>query len=184
MFFLSCIIPQPLFPSRFYNMQMNQPHQENTEQVTNKKIPLEPGASEINDLLPKTAPKQRENRQIPTTKQPENHYKTYKNQINKKDDKKKQNYSTNDRNFYYTQEPFVNSSHTQPGHTYQPTQKTCLTTQEFKNSIIQMKQVIEDILVKTITEDIKKEETELQEKEKKYEKHKSKKNKLPKHNTK
>ena len=47
-----------------------------------------------------------------------------------------------------------------------------------------MKQVIEDILVKTITEDIKKEETELQEKEKKYEKHKSKKNKLPKHNTK
>ena len=88
MFFLSCIIPQPLFPSRFYNMQMNQPHQENTEQVTNKKIPLEPGASEINDLLPKTTPKQRENRQIPTTKQPENHYKTYKNQINKKDDKK------------------------------------------------------------------------------------------------
>ena len=100
-------------------------------------------------------------------------------QNSQKNGKKNQDYynqtTTNDPNFYCTEEPYVNSYQTQPGHTNKPTQEPCLTTQEFKNSIIQMKQVIEDILIKTITQDIKEEKTNLQQEEKKYGKQKSKK---------
>ena len=156
--------------------QNDEPPPKKYQKNYQQKIPLEPKSSDINTFVPKTTPKQPGNKQTPTPKQPEHSFETNTNQLNKNYDKNNQNIciklpkrsyqtTTNRPIFYYAQEPSVNSWQTKLGQTNQPTQEPCLTTEEVKTSIIQMMAVVKDLLIETVTEEVKEEEEKLKQEE-------------------